>query len=650
MTETIKKPAMNIQLHSVLPRLRPALGHAPALLLCLGLLLGSTTTPRAAIRVVTNAADDEPGSLRDQVAAAASGDTLTFDPDLNGQTLSLVGMQLVIDKSLTILGPGPGLLSIEMRPQTPTGMRVFKITANSSPIRVTIAGLTITGGLILYELPGDNQGGGGIFNDGASLAVSNCVLRDNKMAYTYGDAGEHIFMGSGGGAICNRRGTLQVIQCTLTHNEAYGGFSHIPGVGGAIYNQEGVVTIADSVISHNLAWGTGGAQGGGLVNRNGQMTLHQCILVGNKVDKGSYESSNGSDYGGAIASHTWGTFDPGATSLTVTGCTFLENTAAKAGGAIASESGSVTVHSSLFIGNAARVPDYNEPSAYSVGGGIFAWDSDLTVANSTFSSNSAGFAGGGIYFDGVDPTGGKPLSLNNSTFIGNTLAAVDTSHPEYGGGALMILNSSPARMSHCTLSGNTAMGGGGGIQFNDGGVRSSMLILNNSIVAGNTTGGAGLDIQTRVTGTDPKLVSNGRNFIGTTFGISPPPLDFTDMTFANTGTTLGQWLATDALGKPMLADHGGPTPTVALASGSPAIDAGANTDAAAFAYDQRGPGFPRVTQGKAGTAGPVVDIGAFEAPSIPVTTSPKPIGPGRRGSGRVRGNIIDVNAERAHGH
>src|SRR5262249_42030191 len=52
-----------------------------------------------------------------------------------------------------------------------------------------------------------------------------------------------------------------------------------------------------------------------------------------------------------------------------------------------------------------------------------------------------------------------------------------------------------------------------------------------------------------------------------------------------------------------LQDNGGPTDTMALLPGSPAVDAGDNTDAPDF--DQRGPGFPRIVGG-------IVDIGAFE--------------------------------------
>ncbi|MCA9068952.1 MAG: VCBS repeat-containing protein, partial [Planctomycetaceae bacterium] len=58
-----------------------------------------------------------------------------------------------------------------------------------------------------------------------------------------------------------------------------------------------------------------------------------------------------------------------------------------------------------------------------------------------------------------------------------------------------------------------------------------------------------------------------------------------------------------------LRDNGGPTPTHALVSGSPAINAGINP--MNLQFDQRGPGFVRVQQG--GT-----DIGAFESPFLPI--------------------------------
>jgi len=67
------------------------------------------------------------------------------------------------------------------------------------------------------------------------------------------------------------------------------------------------------------------------------------------------------------------------------------------------------------------------------------------------------------------------------------------------------------------------------------------------------------------------------------------------------GGTLTVNESTPQLGPPQ--SNGGPTQTMALHAGSPAIDAGDNTGA--LAYDQRAPGFPRIVGG-------AIDIGAFE--------------------------------------
>ena len=56
---------------------------------------------------VTNTADSGAGSLRAAIAAANSGDIIAFDSGLAGQTITLYGYGLAINKSLTIEGtPG----------------------------------------------------------------------------------------------------------------------------------------------------------------------------------------------------------------------------------------------------------------------------------------------------------------------------------------------------------------------------------------------------------------------------------------------------------------------------------------------------------------------------------------------------------------
>src|SRR6266436_1802536 len=69
---------------------------------------GST---QAATLTVTTTADNGVGSLRAAIAAANDGDTIQFDPALNGQTINLTSVELVIDKNITISGPGSDLLT-----------------------------------------------------------------------------------------------------------------------------------------------------------------------------------------------------------------------------------------------------------------------------------------------------------------------------------------------------------------------------------------------------------------------------------------------------------------------------------------------------------------------------------------------------------
>ena len=74
------------------------------------------------------------------------------------------------------------------------------------------------------------------------------------------------------------------------------------------------------------------------------------------------------------------------------------------------------------------------------GGGIFN-QATLTVTNSTFSGNSAGVYGGGIY--NVNGT----VTVVNSTFFNNSAGA-------YGGG--ILINSGTVKVNNSTFSGNSA--------------------------------------------------------------------------------------------------------------------------------------------------------------------------------------------------
>ncbi|MBC8074437.1 MAG: hypothetical protein H7Y32_00040, partial [Chloroflexales bacterium] len=72
------------------------LSRALLLALLLGALvaLAPITPARAASLVVTTTNDSGPGSLRQALTDASSGDTITFDPSVSGQTIGLTTGQL----------------------------------------------------------------------------------------------------------------------------------------------------------------------------------------------------------------------------------------------------------------------------------------------------------------------------------------------------------------------------------------------------------------------------------------------------------------------------------------------------------------------------------------------------------------------------
>ena len=117
---------------------------------------------------VTTTADSGPGSLRAEIAAAASGDTIVFAPSLDGQTITLTSGELLLNQNLTIQGPGAAQLAISGNQLS----RVFEVAAN---MQVTLAGLTILNGNVGVEVAG-----GGIYNNGGTVALRHTAVTGNR--------------------------------------------------------------------------------------------------------------------------------------------------------------------------------------------------------------------------------------------------------------------------------------------------------------------------------------------------------------------------------------------------------------------------------------------------------------------------------------
>jgi len=250
----------------------------------------------------------------------------------------------------------------------------------------------------------------------------------------------------------------------------------------------------------------------------------------------------------------------GGVTATISGLTVQNGSAANGGGLY--NSGTLTMVDSALTNNQATI----------AGGGIYAAGGSLTLSNTTLSGNHAG-DGGGLYNHA-----GSSAQITNSTFYGNSAT--------YGGG-LCNAASATLTLSFSTISSNGVMFNihgfcGGGICALPGGT----VNLGNTIVAGNfrSMGFTPNDINGTV-------VSQGYNLIGDTLGV--------------TGLVGSDLQNVDALLAGALADNGGPTQTLALLVGSPAIDAAA--DGACPSKDQRGVIRPQHLH---------CDIGAVEALTI----------------------------------
>jgi uncharacterized protein (TIGR03118 family) len=127
---------------------------------------------------VLNSYDSGVDSLRADIAAAHSGDTIKFDPHLAGQTITLTSGELAINKSLNIEGLGEDRLTISGNHAS----RVFNISGSDT--NVEIARLTIADGLATGTTVVGPKGpvtlGGGILNTGANLTFDKVTLANNQ--------------------------------------------------------------------------------------------------------------------------------------------------------------------------------------------------------------------------------------------------------------------------------------------------------------------------------------------------------------------------------------------------------------------------------------------------------------------------------------
>ena len=296
---------------------------------------------------------------------------------------------------------------------------------------------------------------------------------------------------------------------------------------------------------------TGGLSNkGGAVNANGTLTMVNCVIDGNAATlRGG---------GGLFVGNTG--------SLTLRNSRLTNNTSqSNGGGLFVAFSGVASLSNCTISGNASLGANFG-------GGGIYS-QGTTTLDNCAISGNSAVKNGGGTYVAYGTTT------MTNVTVSGNTAAA--------SGGGIEVY-AGTLGLTNVTISGNSATGSGVGAGLWN--AASPNVTINNTIVAGNTDTGGASDL-----GGLSVSVSGFCNLIG--LGGSGG--------FVN-GVNGNQVGVANALLTP-LANYGGPTQTMALLPGSPAIDTG--TTNGAPSTDQRGLGRVGLT-----------DIGAFESQGFTLAT------------------------------
>lgn len=348
-------------------------------------------------------------TIQDAVDAASATDEIVVTNGLyatGGRAVDSTSNRVAVTKPVTVRSVnGPAVTRIDGS----GAMRCLYLASGAM-----LAGFTLTNGAT-------SGSGGGVWCEGPSALVSNCVLTGNS---AYSDGG-----GAYGGRLDN---------CTLTGNSA-----------GSRGGGARLCTLNDCALTANSAYWGGGAHGGTLTNctltdnsgswRGGGASdceLINCVLRGNSATYGggaAFSTLTDCTLMGNSARYDGG----GAYRCTLTNCGLVGNSATFGGGAC-----SGTLHRCMVAGNSA---DW--------GGGAYAGK----LSGCLLTSNSATSHGGGTCYS----------TVNNCVLAANSAI--------HGGGACL------GALTNCTLTGNSADWGGGA----DGApLSNSILYFNSARLAG----------------------------------------------------------------------------------------------------------------------------------------------------------------------
>ncbi|MDO5310178.1 MAG: right-handed parallel beta-helix repeat-containing protein, partial [Planctomycetia bacterium] len=311
--------------------------------------------------VVTSTGDsaDTEGTLRYALLNAEAGATIKFDESLKGQTITLSGSELTIDKSVTI--DASDLYDAETATPgiTIDGARLSRVfNISGSDTEVSFNGLTIANGDTTEEEASKN--GAGVLLTDASLTIVDSVFTGN-----YG--GSNTNVGSNGGSIYANNATLTVDNSLFDNNYA-------------LTSSAGINTYrATAVVTNTTFTNNSSRYGCGMYVYGGNVTIDGCLFDGNETSELTKSMGGAGLYATANANNP--------TVVRVSNSTFQNNKSIVQGGALYVLNAQVDIE----LTNCVIVDN----SASTLGGAIYNWRSTLNLVNCTVANNSS-LSGAGI--------------------------------------------------------------------------------------------------------------------------------------------------------------------------------------------------------------------------------------------------------------
>ncbi len=283
---------------------RPLLFHRHLLI---SLLSAATASLATGALGATLRVPEQYSTIQAAIDQAASGDEVVVAAGSysgpGNRDIDFLGKAIVV-RAEDAAGAGATVIECGGSESEPhRGVLFVNGEANDSVLR----GFTIRGGVVRGEWPDGD--GGGIFLDGASPLIEECVIRDNSADF-------------GAGISCTNGASPRIRRCDILNNDALES-------GGGSYNWY----LSSPLITHCVFRGNHAGFGAGLYLRE-EIEVHNCIIEENVADY----------YGGGIRCADF-------SAPHLSNCTIRDNSAYLGGGVYASSFGDPTIDNSIIWGN-----------------------------------------------------------------------------------------------------------------------------------------------------------------------------------------------------------------------------------------------------------------------------------------------------------